>query len=367
MSRVWIVDDDLSLQAAKTLVGDGHDLTVTEPSDDAFLDALSEDWDLILVDEELWEADKKLPPHAVDGASLVMTMRAWARREKRRLPSMAILTNATGVFEDEVPAVGAWRPVAASFIDHEPQMGRTLDVEWLFHKGDPELKAKVADLASAYERACEEFGEGGTSFAEVKAYLGLVDDIAWTALAEDALREARPPVTEDGANQPTPQRGPVTIIVWLLQRALAFPGLFVSDNHAAAFLGIKAEALDKAVAATHALAACRYTGPLSQLASRRWWTPALDALGAASSDDEVPIWREGLGQEDLLTVDNPVVVYDITLTEVGIVSAEDAVRVNPRGWPAECLQPWMSKESINKGPRWLKEIVDPDDRIGGGA
>ncbi len=367
MSRVWIIDDDLSLQAAEALVGNGHDLTVTEPSDEAFLDALAEDWDLILVDEELWEAEKRTPPHAVDGASLVMTMRAWARRVKRRLPSMAILTNAPGVFADEVPAVGAWRPVAASFIDHEPQMGRTLDVEWLFYKSDPELKAKVEDLASAYERAYQEFGEGGTSFVEVKTYLGLNDRAEWIALAEDAIREARPPVTEDAANQPTPQRGPVTIIVWLLQRALAFPGLFVSDNHAAAFLGIKAEALDMAIEATPALAACRYTGPLSQLVTRRWWTPALDALAAASSSSEIPAWCEGLRPEDLLTVDDPVVTYDITLAEVGITSAADAVRVNPRGWPAECLQPWMSRATINEGPRWLKEMVDPDDRGGGAA
>lgn len=367
MSRLWIIDDDLSRQAALELVGDGHELAVTEPSDDAFLDALAQDWDLILVDEELWEADERSPPHAVDGASLVMTIRAWARRKERRLPSIAILTAAPNVFADEVPAVGAWRPVAPSFINHEPQMGRALDVEWLFYKRDPDLKAKVADLASAYERACNEFGDGGTSFSEIRAYLGLNDELAWALLADDALRDARPPVTEDRANQPTPQRGPVTIIVWLLQRALAFPGLFVSDNHAAAFLGIQTDALEKAILADRALAACQYTGPLSHLVDRRWWTPALDALAAASSDAEVPSWREGLTEVDLLTIDDPVVTYDITLAEAGIAASSDAVRVNPRGWPAECLQPWMSRATIADGPQWLKEMVDPDDRIGGAA
>lgn len=367
MSRIWIIDDDLSRQAAIELVGEGHDLAVTEPSGDAFLDALAEEWELILVDEELWEADERFPPHAVDGASLVMTIRAWARRKKRRLPSMAILTAAPNVFADEVPAVGAWRPVAPSFINHEPQMGRTLDVEWLFHKLDPDLKDKVADLASAYQRARDEFGDGGTSFSEIRAYLGLHDDLDWASLADDALRDARPPVTEDRANQPTPQRGPVTIIVWLLQRALAFPGLFVSDNHAAAFLGIRTDALDKAILADGALAACEYRGPLSQLVDRRWWTPALDALAAASSDAEVPSWRRGLVEDDLLTIDDPVVIYDATLSEAGIAASSEAVRVNPRGWPAECLQPWMSRATIVDGPRWLKEMVDPDDHIGGAA
>lgn len=368
MTRVWIIDDELSMMAAETLVGDTHELAVTEPEGEAFLDALGSEWDLILVDEELWETEPRMPPQAVDGSSLVAAIRAWARKTQRILPSIAILTNKASVFADETPAVGAWRPVSDSFVDHEPLMGRTLDVEWLFTKQDENLEAKVKDLAGSLAKARESFGEGGTSLGELKAFLGLTDDLSWSSLTDAALRESRPPVTEDTPSGTVPQRGPVTVVVWLLQRALAFPGLFVSDNHAAAFLGIRSEALGKAIAANAGLAGCVYTGPLSSLVSRRWWAPALDRLVADTEASGKGLHEQlGIDAGDLLDFDDPVVAFDATLVEVGVVSASTAVRINPQGWPAECMQPWMKREDVAAAPRWMQEMVDPMDREGGEA
>jgi hypothetical protein len=364
MTRVWIIDDELSRFEAEDLLGEGHEvLEVTAPDDESFDDALSDEWDLILVDEELWPDASRKPPHAVDGSSLVAAIRAWARIGERQLPGLVILTNMAGVFANEVPAVGAWRPVSETFVQHEAEIGRTLDVEWLLTKQDPALRAKVADLANALVRAREAFGDGGISFSELKGYLGVPAECSWSKLADAALRQSRPPVTEDLPGAAAPQRGVVTVFIWLLQRVLAFPGLFVSDLQAAAFLGLKPEALSQASDGDASLAACIYHGPLSSLVARRWWVPGLDDFMArAETEDRKLTDIPGLTAADALDIQDPVVVLDRTLKEHGIVPLADAVRVNPQGWPAEALQPWMGREESGQAPPWVQEMVEPMDR-----
>lgn len=367
MTRVWVIDDELSQPQVDDLLGGGHEvLRVTAPDDDSFKDALAAEWDLILVDEELWPGEPKTPPGSVDGSSLVAAMRAWARIQKRQLPGVVILTNKDGVFADEVPAVGAWRPVSDSFVQHEAEIGRTLDVEWLLTKQDGALPAKVADLATALVGARETFGGGGISFQELRAYLRLPQDCTWSKLADAALRHARPPVTEDQAAAASPQRGAVTVFIWLLQRVLAFPGLFVSDFQAASFLGLKVEALSRAAAGDASLARCVYTGPLSTLVPRRWWAPGLDDFSARAESEARQLTSiAGLTADDALNIQDPVVVLDRTLKEYDIVPLADAVRINPQGWPAEALQPWMTRADANVAPAWVQEMVEPRDRTGG--
>lgn len=364
MTRVWIIDDELSTLAARALVGEDHaTLEVTAPDDESFQDALARDWDLILVDEELWPAAPRRPPQAVDGSSLVASIRAWARAAGRQLPGIVILTNKPSVFANEIPAVGAWRPVAESFVEHEAEMGRTLDVEWLLTKQDEGLKGKVADLANAFVDAKTAFGEGGISFTELKGYLKLPAACPWEKHAEAMLRRSQPPVTEDQPGGATPQRGAVTVFIWLLQRALAFPGLFVSDLQAAAFLGLQPQALTRAAEAEAALAACIYAGPLSTLVARRWWAPGLDDYMARAELAETGMSDiGGITADDLLDVQDPVVVFDQTLKEAGIAPITEAVRINLQGWPAGALQPWMRREDASQGPSWMREMVEPRDR-----
>lgn len=369
MTRVWVIDDELSQPQVEDLLGGGHDvLRITAPDDESFQDALAEDWDLILVDEELWPGELRTPPASVDGSSLVAAIRAWARIQRRQLPGVVILTNKAGVFADEVPAVGAWRPVSDSFVQHEAEIGRTLDVEWLLTKQDRALREKVTDLATALVGARETFGAGGISFVELKAYLRVPQDCAWSKLADAALRRARPPVTEDQPVAATPQRGAVTVFIWLLQRVLAFPGLFVSDFQAASFLGLKVEALSRATAGDPSLAKCVYAGPLSTLVPRRWWAPGLDDFSARAEAEERQLTGiDGLTADDALDIQDPVVVLDRTLKEHAIVPLAEAVRINPQGWPAEALQPWMARAVVDAAPGWVKEMVEPRDRTGGPA
>jgi hypothetical protein len=366
MTRVWIIDDELSQLAAADLLGGGHEvLCVTAPDDDSFEDALAAEWDLILVDEELWPGEDRKPPRVVDGSSLVATIRAWARLQKRQLPGIVILTNKEGAFAEEVPAVGAWRPVSESFVHHEAEIGRALDVEWLLTKQDGALKDKVADLGGALAKAREVFGGGGISFAELKGYLRLPADCPWDKLADAALRRARPPVTEEQPGADIPQRGAVTVFIWLLQRVLAFPSLFVSDLQAAAYLDLKPEALSRAAQGDATLRACIYDGPLSTLVARRWWGPGLDDVSARAEAEERQFTGiAGLTADDALNIQDPVVVLDRTLREAAIVPLADAVRINPQGWPAEALQPWMARAIVNAAPGWVQEMVEPHDRIG---
>ncbi|TBB95936.1 hypothetical protein ELH39_01045 [Rhizobium ruizarguesonis] len=360
--RVWFIDDQLSELQGRELLGlEASELTVSEPQGDAFEDALAEDWDLILVDEELWENQK--PPHAVDGSSLVASLRAWARQQRRLLPTMVILTSNTSSFRDEIPGVGAWRPVAETFVQHEAYLGKTLDVEWLLSKADGDLAAKVSDLAQSYVSARDTFGDSGISLNELISFLK-IPELGWKDHAINSLRETRPPITEgDGPDHP--QRGPAVAMQWLLQRALAFPGLMLSDFHVAVSLNIKHDKLDDALnkntAFANRLKECRYSGPLSTLFGRRWWGPGIDSLLSEMMDDAAPIYELlGLNIEDVIGSDDYVVVYDATLKEVGLEALDEAVRIIPRGWPAEAIQPWMRKVEA-KGTDWLKAMVQPED------
>lgn len=360
--RVWFVDDQLSESQGRELLRlEASQLTVTEPQGDAFEDALAKDWDLILVDEELWE--NQMPPCAVDGSSLVASLRAWARHQRRLLPTMVILTNNTSSFRDEIPGVGAWRPVADTFVQHEAYLGKTLDVEWLLSKTDEGLPEKVADLAQSYVSASATFGDAGISLNELISFLK-VPELVWRDHAISALRETRPPITEgDGPDHP--QRGPAVAMQWLLQRALAFPSLMLSDFHVAVSLNIKPDKLDHVLEQhtpfANKLKECRYSGPLNMLVGRRWWGPGLDSLLSEMVDEAAPIYQLlGLESQDVIGSDDYVVVYDATLKEVDIEALENAVRVIPRGWPAEAIQPWMRKAEAN-GTDWLKAMVQPED------
>lgn len=360
--KVWFIDDQVSESQGRELLDLGaSELTVTEPQGDAFDDALAEEWDLILVDEELWENQK--PPYAVDGSSLVASLRAWARLQQRLLPTMVILTSNINSFRDEIPGVGAWRPVADTFVDHEAFMGKTLDVEWLLSKTDSELPAKVSDLARSYVSARDTFGDAGISLAELIRFLK-IPELGWKDHAVNALRETRPPITE-GEGTDHPQRGPAVAMQWLLQRALAFPGLMLSDFHVAVSLNLRPEMLDVALEKDTAFAIklkeCLYTGPLNVLIGRRWWGPGLDNLLSEMSEKVDPVHELlGLTPDDVIGSDDYVVVYDASLKEVGIDTLENAVRVIPRGWPAEAIQPWMRKVEAN-GSDWLKAMVQPED------
>lgn len=364
MRKIWLIDDQMSLLQGREKLQLGKELTVTEPEGEAFEKELSGNWDLILVDEQLW-GDDRLPPSAIDGSSLVACMRAWARREARELPGVVILTAEADVFKNEVPAVGAFRPVFESFIGHEALIGPTLGVDWLLEKSDPALPAKVSDLCNSLILARKCFGRGGISSLELETYLAMPKQSPWHSHAAETLRESRAPVTEDAPNDPHPPRGPVTAINWLLRRALSFPGLFISDNFAAVTLGVKPDRLDKAIKSRRKLSVqlkqSLYRGPLKTLVSRRWWAPGVDyvALEFRRSSKIDPALL-GLEQDDLLGDPDSVVAIDRTLKESRITNLKDTVRVNPPGWPPEAFQPWMLLSEA-KATTWARAMVDPAD------
>jgi CheY-like chemotaxis protein len=368
MIKIWFIDDEVSLVQGREMLGLGADeLLVTEPEGDSFQAALQEAereaFDLILMDEELWPS--QLPPHAVDGVSLVASLRSWARKRDVNLPGVVILTNQVRAFRNDIPAIGAWRPISDTFVNHEALIGRTLDVEWLLTKQDPKLSEKVRDLADSLAGARAVFQGRGISLDELARYVA-VPDVVWREGAVASLRQSRPPVTEDETNDPVLQRAPATALLWLLQRALSFPGLFVSDFYAATALGIRPEALEAALQRDKEgeLANMVYTGPLHSLIDRRWWSAGLNYLTLKADQDGVSTAKMiGASEDDLLKIVDPVVVLDQTLCEDGISPVSEAVRVQPPGWPSEAIQPWM-KRTDTAARRWLTEMVDVSDVIG---
>ena len=369
MNSIWIIDDELTLlDAQEVIVPQGSHVVVTQPEGDDFERVLeSRNWDLILVDEQLWENDRvKRPPHAVDGSSLVWCIRAWARRENQKLPPIVILTSNEGVFRLETPDIGAWLPLSQTFVRSEASISRALGVEWILRKHDPDLIKKIGDLAQSYRNACTTFGDDGIGIDELNAFLGVLPTWTWQRLAEGAVRGAEPPVTEDQSEASAAHRGPVVALSWLSWGVLPFPGLFVSNLQAAAYLGVTEVALDHALEAeaewSPRLIEAVYTGPLSTLLTRRWWAPALDKL-VADAGDLASLWaRLGVAIDGRLEILDPVVVLNAELQENEIVPLHDTVRINPRDWPGS-LQPRMLPE-VAKSHRWLWAMVNPIDRRG---
>ena len=369
MIRIWLIDDVMSKFTAEELFGfDSSDITVSHPEDEDFSERLNDHWDLILVDEELWDDDTRLPTSAVDGASLVACLRSWARINNWLLPPVAMLTNHETAFKNEPPAVGAARPVFDRFISHESVISPVIDVEWLFSKHDKNLPDKVKDLAESYVSAKDTFGKGGISFEELKEFLGPKVFVSETKYHEGYLRKARPPINESDPNEDFPARGQSSVLSWLLRRALPFPGLFVSDFYAAHSLGIRPEHLDSILEQGgklfESLRQCIYSGPLSTLMPRRWWTSSLDQFASKLSDEPTERHAQLRIEPNMALSDGPnlVVCIDQTLCEVGLIDASLAVRVRPPNWPNEAMQPWMSAD-LAKSEKWLLEWIDENDRM----
>lgn len=371
MTRVWLIDDQLDANQAMELFkwqAAQIELQASSPDDDNFSDLLEENWDLILVDEELWpnETDR-FPPEAIDGVSLVAGMRAWARSSNKLLPPLAILTSHEGAFENEPPAIGASRPVLKTFPGHESIVSPVLDIDALLSKHDLELGKKAAELARSYSKAVDAFKNGGISFTELYGYLDIRSLDGPVEFHKARLRESRPPINEENSNDAFPARGRAIIISWLLSRALPFPGLFISDLYVAQTLGVDLGVIDGLLEDGNLhgdkLRKCVYQGPVSSLVERRFWSSAVDLLVADLPDERKDkAGALGLLENQLLRENSTfVVVIDETLSEVDLVDVEEAVRVSPKGWPSEAFQPWMKIDRA-KSKEWLATWVDKADR-----
>jgi hypothetical protein len=373
--RVWVIDDKMKETEARTFVPQPHELAVSTHHDDDFSDRLKEPWDLILVDEN-FDEEPGSTPTIFDGSSLVGWLRAEARKSGRQLPCVAIFTTQPDLFQREVPAVGPARPLGGSFVNREAYLAPVLDVEWLFAKeGHDQARTvkRVAALAQAHETARMALGGNGASFEEFVAFLGLPEDVTWHQAALSSLERARLPISEAATGGDT-FRGPVSAVRWLLHDTLPFPGVFLSDTHVAARLGVTLPSLDRLVRDpdeewSQQLKLCVYEGPASALFGRRWWAAGIAdaslgiriAVRAGSNPQSAIKTLSGIENVAMLGDKDPVAVVDRDLLDAGIAGAANCVQLRPRGWPPQSEEPWMRIADAASEP-WFRHMVDPSDQ-----
>ena len=355
--RVLIVDDEWT----PTLNGVTSD--VVHPTDADFSERMKlvGTYDALLIDQNL-NLQMDISLSATDGASLVGHFRSWSRSGEEGLPPLVITTSDTEAFRLEIPAVGPAVPIAGSFIGREHRLAPSLDVEWLLQKSDLRLSEKVVSISEAWSSLLRCHGKPDA----LPALLGLTSETTgqppgWRALARRAVTEATLPFQLTELDDRVAAR---STLRWLLHRALAYPGVLVSDIHAAWALNVTQESLAAfaATAASGRLGECVYTGILSSLFPRRWWLTALDLLsweidrlmGIDGADRTV---RQqyldqilpGVGLVDHQT-SSTVITWSADLIEGGAIHIDDAVQLRPPGWPVDAISPWASRSDAANDP-----------------
>ncbi|MGV1903298.1 hypothetical protein ACQZ6V_23760 [Agrobacterium sp. 22-3674b3] len=327
--------------------------------------------DVLLLDHNL-QLPQEISLQATDGASFVGHLRSWARKNAVAMPPIIIFTSEDEAFANEIPEVGPAVPLGGSFIGKEHMLAPALDVEWLVSKDDDRALEKIASIASACCTLGQVAQNDKCSLAEIETYLGLTTDAPWKKAAQEHIERSRPPISE-GIGSAVP-RGVSPVFRWLLQRALPYSGLFLSDLQAAWTLGILPSELSKIVESgsktgwTKELAGCLFEGPAAELFSRRWWAAGVEYAGwqlrsELASDETLAITLRRLTDLDIevYSGDESVVVVDEDLKEISISDIEGAVQVHPRGWPAEANEPWASIDLVRREPL-LRAMLDPADK-----
>ena len=366
--RVLIVDDDWTA----TLVGIERE--VVHPTEDDFSSKLEcvGSYDTLLIDQNL-ELPMEISLEASDGASLVGHFRSWSRSKQIGLPPLVITTSDADAFSQEIPAVGPPTPINGSFIGREHRLAPSLDVEWLLQKSDQNLSEKVVSISEAWSSLLESHGRPNA----LPTLLGLTVDAggeppSWHALARRAITEATLTFQLAGVNERVAAQSTMR---WLLHRALAYPGMLVSDTHAAWALNVTRDSFAAYAAKGNAgrLAGCAYTGILSNLFPRRWWLAGLDLLGweidhlmgidGVDRAARQQYLHEMLPESGLVDhqTSGTVIAWSADLVEGDAIHTDDAVQLRPPGWPADAIFPWAARSDAATDPVLRSMVPGSED------
>lgn len=364
---VLIIDDDAGQEAFALSLGQlGVEALHTLPDDIKAVDLARAD--LVLVDEFItdWNARETVKDQpglfVRDGIALSGVLRAGLEgrgpsMEVRPSPSKAAIVLRTGHLDFLAAGTPTFmRPMAVA--------GRH-DLEWVAEKQSTPA-ASFAALATAAASLPETWDPSAPT-AQLQ-WLQLADT-AWRDRALSQIEQCRPPWSALAATSAGRQW-----LAWFLQKILPFPTFLIDDLRAAAFLGLTQEGLqalmDGSSGIAQDLAACLYIGQLSEFAGRRWWRAGIaslrqEVLAEMNDGDSVDIASRltKLHGADLaiLAVSNPVFPIDgdyRTITEA--VEIEDAVRLQPDGWPIFADTPWLAVSELKNEPELAKLVVLQD-------
>lgn len=360
-------------------------VSVLAPADSQFneeLQAQISKVDLVLIDQEL-KLDESEWLKAVDGAALVGNFRSHARKLKISLPPLVLITAYQEAYANEIPAVGPTVPLNGTFLRREHRLAPTLDVEWILAKDDTATPGKIVELAVASVAARHCIGSGGATLDEIEKFLELASAEPWAESGKEYVQRARPPVSMDTSSAEDHPRGPTTVLRWLLQRVLPYPGLMLSDLYAAWTLRVSYDSfLEFLRAATKtpwesAIFSAQYHGPLATFLGRRWWAAGIEhaawqlherANQTGNLQAAIDVLAPGSPLK-ALDLQDPVVVWTEDLIEQQIAPIDSAVQLHPPGWPAEAIEPWVLRSDVDADPI-LKSMLDPIDlseKLGGSS
>lgn len=241
------------------------------------------------------------------------------------------------------------------------------DLEWVFEKSTaaPEhfisLAAAAAELPNTWDPADP---------TEQVQWLDLRTETGWYARAVAQIERCRPPWSQLAlADAGRPWLG------WFLQRILPYATFLIDDARAAALLGLDVgsfkEVASGANPLSERLARVLYTGHLHDIAGRRWWRAGVqhvshDLLASAEEDSSQSLAASAsvlAGEElDAINCDDPVFVIDEQYRVSPVpISAQDALRLQPDGWPVYADPAWLASADAELEPT-LRALVVLDDR-----
>lgn len=410
---VLVVDDDPGQAAfAETIRDNGVAAVYAHPED--VTAGLLASATVVLLDQYLDEwperASRTLPPSltVLDGLSLAAVLRTHTDRSSERegRPARPV---AFALRTGELAVLAAGLPAGP----REHLLAARCNLEWVFDKHAapapdlPSVGRRAAVLALAVAALPHDWGPG--SGDPGLSWLGL-PGAGWADTAAWQVEQCRPPqhVLADSTTGTAWLR-------WFLHRVLPYPTFLLDRAHTALMLGTTGDQLASVLdgpptALTERLDAVRYTGGGAGFAGDRWWRAGVaDFLrklareqagpAAAAEDDEYD--DDHLGSDPLdsigpvgaaalasaahgsplepVRVERPVLVLDADQRfRPRPVPAEDAVRLQPDGWPPYADDPWADRSGLESDEdlrtalgdlvvstdRWRLPAVEDEGRSG---
>jgi hypothetical protein len=205
----------------------------------------------------------------------------------------------------------------------------------------------------------------------VREFLALPDSQPWTRHAAALLNATQPPAHTLAAST-----SGLSVVRWLAQRVLPYPGLLVDDRHAAVLLGATPDSFTASLDRTEFLdwlQRTRYTGALERFAGRRWWRSGvqravIELTNGSPISDPAAIERLNArtGADLVPTPGRSVVALDTDLKPYAApVGRHEVVRIRPDDWPV-FAEPGYAPISLfqdddDEGLRRLRSYVEPAD------
>ncbi len=362
LPSVLLIDEDLDLidSMPRVLNGSGRvKAKAVHPDDLNFDDVVAAS--LVLVDQEL-DLDKVPQPLArwiPDGVSLATALRRHLSRspEKHSPTAFALLSSQLKSLADPLPVISGL-----------PQIARHNNLEWAFDKTNPKRFDQILSLAEAIARIPKNWIDV-KGFEGIAPLLGLSPEVGDAESCWEAIECCHPPIHE--ISQWT--HG-TAFVRWLLQSVLSYPCFLWDTRRVAARWRVKhgdfLSALKDSAKLREWLAPAAYSGVLADFDGPHWWGHRVELLawestkGDSQNSQQLRAFISTHAERELqkTEADPPVLcIGEDFLPIEDTYSFEQAVRVQPDGWPAYAEAAWMPIETVRESPR-LRAMVVPDDR-----